>query len=298
MRNLFYKILNKLYNPIYIRIHAVANGQIYARENNDINKALSRAAANIALRNIDETNPLSWEFSGFSQNGEDGILDFLWTKLKSQNRYFIEIGAANGIDNNTAWFAHAKKFSGLMIDGHNDSIIRAKKHATFGTECLNLFINEENIIALKEKIVHTNPDIFSLDIDGNDYYVAKSILNNGIRPKIFIVEYNSVFGPNESVTIEYDPLFDIDKAHATHLYYGVSITGWKTFFGNQGYQFVTVDSNGVNAVFVDKKEFDMSFLENLKSVNFKENFHQLNVFKCNWEKQLELIKEKKTITIS
>ena len=35
---------------------------------------------------------------------------------------------------------------------------------------------------------HENPDLFSLDIDGNDFYIAKAILDGGFRPKIFVVE--------------------------------------------------------------------------------------------------------------
>ena len=63
---------------------------------------LAKGTASMFDRSIDLTNPISWEFSGFSQNGEDGIIDVLRSQLKAKNRYFIEIGAADGIDNNSA----------------------------------------------------------------------------------------------------------------------------------------------------------------------------------------------------
>src|SRR6478752_6955145 len=100
MKNLALKIVDKLFTPIYTRLNVINSTN---RNYDTISIALSRAAANISLRILDEKNPVSWEFSGFSQNGEDGILDFLWTKLKTKNRYFVEIGAANGLENNTAW---------------------------------------------------------------------------------------------------------------------------------------------------------------------------------------------------
>ena len=53
--------------------------------------ALARAAAGIALRRVDPTRPSSWEFAGFSQNGEDGIIDYLCDRLVKPDRYFIEI---------------------------------------------------------------------------------------------------------------------------------------------------------------------------------------------------------------
>mgnify|MGYP005652949861 FL=1 len=50
----------------------------------EVNKALARAAATKDLLHLDKQNPLTWEFSGFSQNGEDGLLDYLIKQLKIQ----------------------------------------------------------------------------------------------------------------------------------------------------------------------------------------------------------------------
>ena len=60
--------------------------------------ALSKGASMMQARNIDLKNPGTWEFSAFSQNGEDGILDVLRKQLVRSNRYFIEIGSADGIN--------------------------------------------------------------------------------------------------------------------------------------------------------------------------------------------------------
>ena len=75
-----------------------------------INNAFSRAAVSSSTRQLDPTNPLSWQFSGFSQNGEDGILDFLISRLKNPNRYFIEIGSNNELKNNTAYLYIQRSF--------------------------------------------------------------------------------------------------------------------------------------------------------------------------------------------
>jgi len=79
---------------------------------NRVNLALTRVAAASALREIDTTNPNSWEFSGFSQNGEDGIIDVLLGKARGCNHYFIEIGSSDGIECNTAFLplAGARQF--------------------------------------------------------------------------------------------------------------------------------------------------------------------------------------------
>ena len=76
--------------------------------------ALSKGEIMMNARNINLTQPATWEFSGFSQNGEDGILDVLRKQLSSSNRYFIEIGSSDGIENNSAWLVVVEKYNGIM----------------------------------------------------------------------------------------------------------------------------------------------------------------------------------------
>jgi len=258
-----------------------------------INVALSKAAAVAPLRKIDEAIPATWEFSGFSQNGEDGIIDFLIGKIKEPNRYFIEIGSSDGIENNTAWLAVAKKYCGIMVEGNSVVSENCRQMMTslnFGVECISMFVSKNNINDLLEKSFYKNPDIFSLDIDGNDYYLAQIIMEAGFKPKIFVVEYNSVYGPKKPLTIEYKDDFVLSKAHASHLYYGVSVGGWKNFFKKHGYQFITVDQSGVNAFFVNPSEFGAEFLNNIKGVDFQENYCQLRRLRVPWGQQFERIK--------
>lgn len=262
--------------------------------------ALGKGGAMMQARNIDLTQPGTWEFSGFSQNGEDGILDVLRKQLLSSNRYFIEIGSADGMQNNSSWLVVAEQYNGLMIEGNPCLVGQANRlipSHSIGVECLNMFINSENIQELKSLALHSDPDVFSLDIDGIDYYIAKAIMDGGFRPKIFVVEYNSVYGSERSMTIEYQPSFVFTKAHLTHLYYGVSISGWRKFFEQHGYRFVTVDRNGVNGFFVDPKCFDAAFLDGVMGLTFAENQSQYKKFRKSSEDQFALIAEQKFITI-
>lgn len=270
------------------------------RDRQRINIALSKGAAMMQARAIDFREPSTWEFSGFSQNGEDGILDVLRKKLLSSNRYFVEIGAADGIENNTGWLLVAEKYNGLLIEGSEKLVERARRTVvgfSIGAECHNMFVTKESVRDIKALALHHDPDVFSLDIDGNDYYIAQSILDNGFRPKIFVVEYNSVYGPERSMTIEYQSDFVFTNAHPTHLYYGVSIAGWKKFFENNGYCFVTVDRNGVNGFFVDPSCFEKEFLEGVRGLGFAENQSQRKKFREPSDKQFELIADKKFVTI-
>ena len=273
-------------------LNKVINFMYGLRDRQRILVSLTKGAAMMSARNVDYQKPKTWEFSGFSQNGEDGILDVLRNKLINSNRYFVEIGAADGIDNNSAWLTVAEKYQGLMIEGDSGLVARAKRmigHYSLGLQIVEMFVDVNSVNVIRDKAQFSDPDVFSLDIDGVDYYLARALFAAGFRPKIFVVEYNSVFGPDMPRTVKYEDNFIYTKAHSSELYYGVSIAGWIKLFEEQGYKFVTVDKNGVNAFFVDPTCFDEDFLNNITPLNFAENQLQLLKFRSTYEEQFKQI---------
>lgn len=270
----------------------------YLKRMQRVNMALARGAASCGIRNVNLVYPASWEFSGFSQNGEDGIIDVLIGQLTSSNRYFIEIGASDGLENNTTWLAMARRFSGMWIEGNpvaSEWCEYIFASMNYGVECACTFIKIDNVAYLKEKALYLDPDVFSLDIDGNDYFIAKSILESGVRPKIFVAEYNAVYGPNEEISIQYDENFIAQSFHPNNLYYGCSIKALRKLFESYGYKFVTVDSNGVNAFFVNPDFFPHSFLDGIKGMDYRENFSNARENRVPWHEQFKFIQNNKFI---
>ena len=265
-----------------------------------INVAMSRAAATAPLRQIDPTIPGSWEFCGFSQHGEDGIIDYLTRRLRVSNHFFIEVGAADGLENNSSWLALARSFSGLMIDGSVENSAWCKYLLTpmnYGVEILQMFVTRENVKEIAALACHRNPDVFSLDIDGNDYFIAEAVLECGLRPKIWVVEYNSAFGPERSISIRYQESFCVRHEGSLSLYCGCSITAWKKLMNKHEYQFVTVDSSGVNAIFIDRQEFEAEFVQKLRGMDFLDNISHTRQFRNTWREQFELIKDMEFVEV-
>lgn len=261
-----------------------------------MNQALIKGNIMMSNRVINPKDPVSWEFSGFSQNGEDGIIHFLRAQLKKRNKYFLEVGASDGVENNSTWLLCAEKYNGVLVEGDKslaDRIDRTLIHHHIGAKCLNVFVTKETLKEVFNELLFKDPDVCSLDIDGNDYFIADGLFQLGLRPKIFVVEYNSAFGPEKSISIEYQKDFNFAAAHPSKLYYGVSVGGWKNFFEKNNYSFVTVDSCGVNAFFVDNTCFDASFLKDLKGLQFQENAYQLKKFKSTFENQFLLIQNER-----
>jgi hypothetical protein len=263
--------------------------------------ALSRAAAGAARRSIRLDNSLSWEFSGFSQNGEDGIIDVLVSGLRDRTRQFVEIGASNGLQNNSSFRAVACRESGVMIDGGSRDVKRCGellRMFTLGVDCRERFVSEDNVVDEMRSWPTRTPDLFSLDIDGQDYWVMQALLQAGFRPSVIVVEYNSAYGPERAETIPRNPAFSYLTASEHRLYYGVSLTAWNRLLAACGYLGICTDSNGVNAFFVLPERMTDDFMSALTpDLKFRENFWQLLRWPEGWSQQCLLLNELERVTV-
>ena len=211
------------------------------------------------------------EFSNFSQNGEDGIIEFLSDKIFDNNKYFVEIGCGNGLENNSTNLV-LNNWSGLVCDIPPNinlykrllKIIQPKKEIQHVSGVISLI----NIKEITNIIKNKNITFLSLDIDSYDFFIMLEILKLGILPKIICVEYNSFFG-EEPLTVKYFENFQrksIDDKRG--LYFGASLQAWKILFKKHNYKFICVDKSGVNAFFVFPKYFGTDILNNI-GLNFQ-----------------------------
>ena len=197
------------------------------------------------------------EYKLFSQNGEDGILLWLISKVGSKSKTFVEFGIGSGRECIMANLVLNFGWRGLMMDGSDQNIASAKsffKYLMSWPEYAKLdikkeFVTRDNInslIAASE--IGKNPDILIIDIDGNDYWVWEAITD--INPRIVVMEYNASFGDSRSVTIPYKEDFDAYAEHRLGIYHGASIAALVNLGKKKGYRFVGCDSSGANAFFV------------------------------------------------
>jgi hypothetical protein len=193
-----------------------------------------------------------YEFSVFSQWGEDGIIQHLVDVVPIENRSFIEFGVENFFESNCRFLLQKDDWRGFVIDGSPKNIEELKRSYFYWKHDLNAvaaFVDADNINELlgqsgfPEKI-----GILSVDIDGNDYFVLQAI--SAFSPSILICEYNATFGPSDRVCIPYDPVFVRTKAHHSNLYWGASLAAMWELATRRGYTLVGTNSTGNNAFFV------------------------------------------------
>lgn len=241
MRDYIKYVYKKLYQKFNYEIHktALLNGKILANINSKKEK----------IESLDEV-----EFQVFSQRGEDGIIQYIISKIEIPNKIFIEFGVETYTESNTRFLLINNNWSGLVLDGSEKNINFIKKdfiYWKYDIVAKQTFITKDNINQLISDYTKTEDiGLLSVDIDGNDYWIWDEI--NVINPRIVICEYNSAFGDTKKLTVPYKSDFVRGKAHFSELYFGASLAAFCHLAEQKGYDFIGTTSAGVNAYFVRK----------------------------------------------
>ena len=67
------------------------------------------------------------DYKIFSQNGEDGIIDYLLNKIKIEKPKFVEVGVGDYLESNTRFIFERTSASGLIVDCIEKFDSRVKK---------------------------------------------------------------------------------------------------------------------------------------------------------------------------
>lgn len=217
------------------------------------------------------------QFRAYSQFGEDGILLYLFALLGCTNKKCVEICGGGGYDNTSNLIIN-HGWNGLFFDGSAQRIQRGRR---FYARCadtrmwpprlIHAWITDENINTLLEQHGYTGEiDLLSLDMDGIDYWIWKTI--TCIKPRVVVLEYNHLLGPDLSLTIPNKPDFVMtNNAISTtqyqmkkvigflagkkieeriDSYYGASLRAFTRLGKQLGYRLVGCERYGFNAFFV------------------------------------------------
>ncbi|MFG0212417.1 hypothetical protein ACFU8X_04890 [Brevibacillus porteri] len=183
----------------------------------------------------------------FSQNGEDGIIEEIFSRIGTTNRYCVEFGVGDGSECMIKNLVTQHGWSGLAMEGDLNSCKKMSAdyapHPQLMIKCES--ITRENIVSLfEDNGVPKEFDLLSIDIDGNDYWVWQAL--STYTPRLVVIEYNAAFSPPQKMVIEYQPDF---KWGGT-TYFGASLSSLAILGNRLGYALVGTDSKGVNAFFL------------------------------------------------
>ena len=211
---------------------------------------------------LDDIN--KYEFKKTSQNNEDGIIEFIFNKIGLKKINFVEIGFDFYQNNSLNFLGKVNK--GLFIDGSENKVIKLKSIIALLYPFKNInvvkkFIDKDNLNSIIDDHFHNDEEIdfFSIDVDGNDYYLFENLK---VRPKVICIEYNFWYGPDVKCSVPYDKNFTWEIGTT---YSGASLNSLCELAERKGYYLIALESHCVNAFFIRsdlKNNFEI--IDNIK----------------------------------
>src|SRR5262245_2715768 len=181
-----------------------------------------------------------------SQNEEDGMLFALLERAGWGACRFGEIRSWSS-SGNAAVLASECAWIGLMIDVSSDAVGSGRRRfaSNAGVRFVEARVTPENVNVLLEREGFAGEvDVLSIDIDSHDYWIFEAL--TVCSPRILILEYNALFGPNRRVTIPLGQSVD----GAPKGYGGASLAALAQLASERGYRLVACEDAGVNAFFL------------------------------------------------
>jgi hypothetical protein len=189
-----------------------------------------------------------------SQYGETGIIDYLLEYLDIEPKYCVEFGSGTvHKQEGTANIRH-------LYDKYNCECLYFEQNRRTKKKSDPLYIKQIKLEAITASNVNDiflkyevpeDLDVLVIDVDGQDYWIWKSLNYN---PKILLIEFNP------TLTIEEDKVMHYDESHykwrnGKCLYYGASIGALKKLGIEKGYSLVYKTAR--NLIFVNKEFMDV-----------------------------------------
>ena len=188
----------------------------------------------------------------YSQNGEDGIIQSIFNRIGTTNKYCVEFGVEDGTECNTRYLISCKKWKALQMDSGEYLPPSVKKE----------FVTASNINFLFQKYsVPIEFDLLSIDVDSHDYWIWKAL--KSYSPRVVIVEYNAAIPLTESIVL--NPNLNIQNIYPES--FGCGLLPLEKLGKEKGYTLIACDNRGVNSFFVrDDLLKDRFILNNLAKV--------------------------------
>jgi hypothetical protein len=198
-------------------------------------------------------------FKAFSQTDEDGILLYIFSIIGSASKKSVEICAGNGMECNTANLIINHGWHGLLVDGNealvNSGIEFYKRNPhtyVYPPTFVHCWITRDNVNEVITKNGFEGEiDLLSIDMDGVDYWIWSAI--NSIGPRVVVVEYQDIIGPDRALTVPYNDTFNAYE-HPTTLgmpnFCGASLPAFVKLAQTRGYRLVGCNRYGYNAFFI------------------------------------------------
>lgn len=165
----------------------------------------------------------------YSQNCEGLILEYIFSQIRIDRKYFVDIGGGDGFYLSNTRHLSNLGWPGVVLDRENGDNVTVEN-------VFHLMLNKWGSFSMF--VGDYEPELISIDIDGNDYWILRTILTKK-KPAVIVAEFNAMY--TDSRTIAYNP----DHVWAGDSYYGFTFEAGKKLAEKHGYKviFQTGDMN-------------------------------------------------------
>lgn len=190
------------------------------------------------------------ERSVYSQHGEDGVIEYLVSKIPDADHFIVEFGAYDGICmSNSRYLIEQQDWSAFLIEA--DERFYQKLDVLYQThpkvQILKSLVMPDTINSLfSQANVPKRFDVLSIDIDSVDYYVWEAL--SDFEPKVVVIEYNSSVPADTEYVV---PIEDVERLGATSQE-GASLLSFYQLGQRKGYELVYSELSGANLFFVNR----------------------------------------------
>lgn len=250
-------MIKKILKRQFLKVASLIGDEIAYRsvENEETRSLALGALLSKQQYSLTSSDINDYEFKIFSQYGDDGIIQYLIKHLNIPNHTFIEFGVEDYLESSTRFLMMNNNWSGFVMDGSDNHMSKLKTYPwywKYDIKHQTAFIDADNINPLLAQSGLENIGLLHIDLDGNDYYILKTIDFTKLNPAILIIEYNSVFGNSRAISVPYDKNFKRTKAHYSNLFFGASLPALHQAAAEKGYALIGCSLSGNNAYFIRK----------------------------------------------
>jgi len=205
----------------------------------------------------------------YSQHEEQNIIQSILDRF-AVNNSAVEIGINTGAKGNgktlqgNTVFLQQQNWACLWIDADTDHDAVVKKT-----------VYPENIVDILDQYLDNNHiGVFSIDIDSEDWYVVRAVLESNYQPEVFVCETNSYVDPMQDLIM---PIGHRRSQRPKSICHGATLTAFNNLFKKFNYNFYCTSRLGMNGFWIHKSML-------VQSAELEAYRHHRHPLTTNWSR--------------
>lgn len=123
----------------------------------------------------------------YSQFGEDGLLQAVFDRIGTRNKWCFEIGAHDGKTDSNTLALREQDWRAVLIERNPGLMERLDRYQSDKVDIIYETCTDLDRTLFKTPIP-TDPDLGVIDIDGQDYWLWYDMVR--YRPRVLLIEWN------------------------------------------------------------------------------------------------------------